>query len=158
MNVALPFPFHGLHGVKALEISTPCRKQVRSLDSTQGIKSDKLTTLHRHSAVYGSAYTGTAKPSLQQQRVSKPSDVAINPLPSLCHFSVYHLFISLNTPCTVMQNKSPWLLAAPFVSWLFSSLLPHWFETVIFSLPWAMFFLDLMILNVFSNLNLSMIL
>lgn len=86
VNVALPFPFHGLHGVKALEISTPCRKQVRSLISTQGIKSDKLTKLHQHSAVYGSDYTGTAKPPLQQQWVSKPSYAAINPLPSLCHF------------------------------------------------------------------------
>lgn len=143
MNVALPFPFHGLHGVKALEISTPCRKEVRSLDPTQGIKSHKLTKLHQHSAACGSEYTGTGKQSLQQQQVLRWSGVAINPLPSLCHFSVYHLIISLNTSCTVMQNKSSWLLATPFVSWLFSSLLPHWFETVISSnLEQCLFRLD----------------
>lgn len=141
MNVALPFPLHRLHSVKALEISTPYKKKASVLDPTQAIRSDELTKLHLHRTACGSAYTHSQ--TLSAAGVGFNTECCSDqPPPPLYCLSVCHLFISLNIPCscTVVQNKNSQLPAPPFVSRFFSFLLLfcHTVSTLIFLLPYAM--------------------
>lgn len=52
VNVALPFPFHRLHRVKALEVSTPYEKKAGSLDPTQ--PSDPMNYNNKIASTYTS--------------------------------------------------------------------------------------------------------
>jgi len=57
VDVALPLPFHWLHGIEALEISTPYKKQASSSDTTQAFRCDEFTKLYQHTPAQGSHYT-----------------------------------------------------------------------------------------------------
>lgn len=134
MDVALSFPLYGLHSIKALEISTPYKKQARSSDPAQAITSDDLTKLHQHRPAHDSDYTHSSS----VLGFNKNHSVVVSPLPSLCQVSFCHLFISSSIPLcwAVMQIRIPDFMelhwsyvffpSSPFLQCCFQSQL--WFS------------------------------
>lgn len=153
VNVALPFPLHRLHRVKALEVSTPYEKEAGTLDPTQ--PSDLMNYNNKIASTYTSPrfrlYTQwfSLKTLSTAAAGSKLSDVVIDS-PPLCNFFVCHLFISLSilSSCPVMAKKNSWLPATPFVS-SFSSSLPFFCHTV-----WKLWF-SLTLCNAFCEMKSS---
>lgn len=119
MDVALSFPLYGLHSIKALEISTPYKKQARSSDPTQAITSGDLTKLHQHRPAHDSDYTHSSS----VLGFNKNHSVVVSPLPSLCQVSFCHLFISSSIPFMLScdANENSWLHVTPLILCFFPS-------------------------------------
>lgn len=134
MDVALSFPLYGLHSIKALEISTPYKKQARSSDPAQAITSDDLTKLHQHRPAHDSDYTHSSS----VLGFNKNHSVVVSPLPSLCQVSFCHLFISSSIPFMLScdANENSWLHVTPLILCFFPLFS---FSAVLFSVTVVIF-------------------